>query len=146
MSHAAKILQDPGYDFPDEIEIGMVCGPKVFIESAAAFYDDPAMEWARQYEFYREFIQYELLCSKAWDTWESVPGDLRRPVDATMETEAKDGDWWRVRDAKKHVLRTRRFLIRDGGGFCRKNLAKRIRKLERVLFQVGALITLDLVV
>jgi hypothetical protein len=94
------------------IRIGIVCGPKVFIESCVGFYDDPTREWERQWRAWKDFIDYTLLCVKNADLWAAVPEGLRAAVDGFLQEGFKvqqhSGGWWAVKDAKKKLLRTRR--------------------------------------
>jgi len=101
-----------GIPFPAEIEIGIVCGPKVFTESCVGFYDDPEREWERQIRSWKDYINYIVLCVKNEDTWKRVPEEIRGPVDKYLEegykTADHSGPWWIVKDAKKKYLKIKR--------------------------------------
>jgi hypothetical protein len=103
---------DPNYPFPEEIEIGIVCGPKVFTESCVGFYDDPEREWERQIKTWKDYINYVVLCVKNEDTWKRVPEELRSAVDKYLEEgykrEEHTGPWWVVKDAKKKFMKIKR--------------------------------------
>jgi hypothetical protein len=111
---AAKMskMDSEGHPFPETIEIGIVCGPKVFLESCVGFYDDPEREWERQIRSWKDYISYIILCVKNKDIWDRVPEELRTVVDTYLEEgykqEAHSGKWWIVKDAKKKLLRLRR--------------------------------------
>lgn len=101
-----------GQAFPETIEIGIVCGPKVFTESCIGFYDDPTREWERQIRSWKDYINYVVLCVKNTDTWARVPEQLRNAVDQFLEEgykkEDHTGPWWIVKDAKKKFLKIKR--------------------------------------
>jgi hypothetical protein len=101
-----------GDPFPEEIEIGIVCGPKVFTESCIGFYDDPTREWERQIRAWKDYINYIILCVKNEDTWKRVPDELRASVDKYLEEGYKQaehsGPWWLLKDAKKKYLKIAR--------------------------------------
>ena len=110
-SHSDAAKLDPAYPFPETIEIGIVCGPKVFTESCIGFYDDPSREWERQLRSWKDFISYTILCVKNADLWAMVPEGLRMAVDAFLkdgyERQEHSGGFWQVKDGKKRYLRTR---------------------------------------
>lgn len=112
LDHDDKIKVDPSYTHLETIQIGRVCGPDVFKKSTVGFYEDPNMEWCRQYRVFKEYIDYIVLCVKNQDVWSALPSDLSGPVDAFLEEgykkHAHSGPWWVVRDAKRAFLRTRR--------------------------------------
>lgn len=115
LDHEAKVARDPNYTFPETIVIGCVCGPDLLAKSSAGFYDDPELEWARQYAVFKDYIKYVLLCEKNHDIWQSVPHWIRVPVDEFLDGKWRDkhdgkhtGPWWKVRDAKRSVLTTSR--------------------------------------
>ena len=101
-----------GQPFPEEIEIGIVCGPKVFTESCVGFYADPEREWERQIKAWKDYINYIVLCVKNEDTWKRVPEELRVAVDQYLQEgyqrEEHTGPWWIVKDAKKRFLKIKR--------------------------------------
>jgi len=107
-SHEAAAARDPAYAFPETIEIGVVCGPKVFIESCVGFYDDPAREWERQHAAWKDYISYVILCVKGKELWDRVPSAVQLAADTFLEAEYKkhdhSGPWWLIRDAKKRYL------------------------------------------
>lgn len=135
--HEQAKENDPNYAFPEEIMIGIVCGPKVFAESTRQFYREPEAEWKRQFSAWRDFINFVMLCVQNKDIWdEVVPEDLRHTIDHYLEVDWKPGaettaNWWRVRDVKKRVLRTKR----DGNKvpraeYLRYNIATMIRTAQ----------------
>lgn len=111
---AAKLskVDADGGTFPEEIEIGIVCGPKVFTESCVGFYDDPEREWERQIKSWKDYINYIVLCVKNEDTWARVPEELRVPIDRFLEDGYKQdvhsGRWCLLKDAKKRYLKIKR--------------------------------------
>ena len=111
-SHSAAVERDPQYAFPEEISIGIVCGPIVFVESCAGFYSEPTREWERQYQIWKKWIEFVMLCVQNKDIWESLPEEFCKPIDHFLEVgwegESTTGNWWRLRDAKRKVLRTKR--------------------------------------
>lgn len=113
-SHKDASERDPNYPFTETIEIGVVCGPKVFTQSCVGFYNDPEREWDRQIRAWRDYINYVVLCVKHEALWKLVPVDLRQAVDDFLEKgyKAQDhsGGWWMVRDGKKRFLRSQRSL------------------------------------
>ena len=108
LSHEAACSHDPEYKFPEIIEIGVVCGPKVFQESCVGFYDNPAREWERQYQLWKTYIKYVLACQFHGHVWEHVPAQLTTAVDAylmqDLTNEPHSGNWWMLRDAKRLLL------------------------------------------
>jgi len=98
--------------YSETIEIGVVCGPKVFIESCVGFYSDPEKEWERQHQVWKDYINYVILCVKHEKLWKMVPEGLRTKVDEFLQDGYKaqkhSGGWWMVRDAKKHFLKLQR--------------------------------------
>ena len=111
LDHEAKVKRDPDYKFPETITIGCVCGPDLFKRSCIGFYENPEMEWARQYAVYADYIKYVILCAKSADIWNMVPADLRGVVDSFLDGKWKEkhdgantGPWWRIRDAKRRIL------------------------------------------
>lgn len=140
LSHEAVKQNDAGYAFPEQIEIGIVCGPKVFQESCVGFYDDPAREWERQHKLWKTYIKYVMACAKNKDIWECVPEQLRTCVDAYLDTDLSNdphsGNWWLVRDAKRLLLeRTRRDADKKPIMW---DLSSRCRNLLRKAVFVGA--------
>lgn len=115
-AHDAAKSTIADYNFPETINIGIVCGPKVFTESCVAFYTDPNREWDRQLKSWKGYIDYVVLCVKNEDLWARVPSELRVPVDDYLqrggpeEHTAADhsGNWWLLRDAKKRFLKIKR--------------------------------------
>lgn len=109
-------LQNQSHDvsksFPEQIDIGIVCGPKVFTESCIGFYDDPAREWERQHQSWKDFINYTILCVKHDAMWKLVPTELRQAVDTFLQegykSQATSGGWWLVKDGKKRYLKSQR--------------------------------------
>ncbi len=101
-----------GAPFPEEIEIGIVCGPKVFTESCVGFYSDPEREWERQIKAWKDYINYVVLCVKNADVWKRMPEEIRGPVDKYLEEGYKvaehSGSWWILKDAKKKYLKVDR--------------------------------------
>ena len=81
LDHADKVKIDPSYNHPEVIQIGRVCGPDVFRKSTAGFYEDPDMEWCRQYLVFKEYIEYVILCVKNMDLWTALPSDISVHVD-----------------------------------------------------------------
>jgi len=112
LDHADKVKIDPSYNHPEVIQIGRVCGPDVFRKSTAGFYEDPDMEWCRQYLVFKEYIEYVILCVKNMDLWTALPSDISVHVDQFLEDGYKKhshtGPWWFVRDAKRNFLKTKR--------------------------------------
>lgn len=102
-------MDSEGYPFPEEIEIGIVCGPKVFTESCIGFYDDPEREWERQIKVWKDYINYIVLCVKGDVLWKSLPPELTHAVDDFLkegyQKHEHTGPWWLVRDAKSRLLR-----------------------------------------
>lgn len=111
-AHEAISKADPSYAFTEVVGIGMTCGPRVFIESCAGFYEDPNREWERQWQVWKGYVDYVILCSQGKDLWAALPEELRLVVDAYLEEGYKSADhsgpWWILRDAKKRYLKTRR--------------------------------------
>jgi hypothetical protein len=99
-----------GGDFDETIDIGVVCGPKVFIESCVGFYEDPTREWERQHSAWKDYINYVILCVKHEKLWKMVPDVLRTCIDIFLQEGYKaqehSGGWWMVKDAKKRFLRS----------------------------------------
>jgi hypothetical protein len=95
--------------FPEGIEVGIVCGPKVFMESCIGFYEDPEREWDRQHRAWKDFIDYVVTCVKHEKLWLTVPLPLRQGVDDFLkqgyESQDHTGGWWMVKDAKKGFFR-----------------------------------------
>lgn len=52
------------HSFPEKIEVGIICGPKIFVQSCVGFYEDPEREWDRQHRSWKDFIDYTVLCVK----------------------------------------------------------------------------------
>jgi len=111
-SHADAAKRDAAYPFTETIDIGIVCGPKVFTESCIGFYDDPEREWERQLRSWKDYINYVVLCVKNEDLWKRVPEGLRTIVDQFLaegyKTQDHSGGWWMVKDAKKRFLKVKR--------------------------------------
>jgi hypothetical protein len=107
-SHDFASSKDPNYAFPEEIGIGVVCGPKVFKESCAGFYENPSREWERQHAVWKTYIKYVIACTLHKETWEATPVELRSKIDDYLEEGGKgdphSGKWWVVRDAKRILL------------------------------------------
>lgn len=138
--HDEKVSLDPTYSFPEKIVIGCICGPALFKESCQNFYDDPGMEWARQYAVFKDYVNYILLCVKNNDTWERVTVDLRVPVDEFLDGKWKlhndskhTGIWWRARDAKKKVLKSGKD---KRGNATPQTFNKHVRKLREIAIQL----------
>lgn len=136
-SHQAARDHIEGYAFPEEINIGIVCGPKVFQSSCAGFYKDAGKEWARQWQMWSQYVGFVMLCVQNRDIWdEVVPEDLRRVIDHYLEVDWKPGaettaNWWRIRDVKKRVLRTKRSSDRvPRAEYLRYNIATMIRTAQ----------------
>lgn len=112
LDHADKVKLDPSYVHPEVIQVGRVCGPDVFKKSTIGFYEDPGMEWCRQYRVFKDYIEYVVLCVRNADLWGAVPNDLTSPIDQFLEEGYKkyahSGPWWSVRDAKRNFLKTKR--------------------------------------
>lgn len=110
--HDAKVNHDSTYAFSEEIHIGTVCGPKVFKSSCVGFYENPELEWARQYEAIKSYIDWVMACALNRDVWAKVPADLRAVVDDYIDNgaagEEHSGGWMQIREAKKRVLKTKR--------------------------------------
>lgn len=102
----------PGSAFDETIDIGIVCGPKVFVESCVGFYSDPEREWERQHKVWKDYINYIVLCVKHEEMWKLVPEDFRSKVDEFLQEGYKaqehSGGWWMVKDAKKRYLRSQK--------------------------------------
>lgn len=100
---------DVSSEFPAKIDIGIVCGPKVFLESCVGFYEDPEREWERQHRAWKDHINYVVLCVKHEKLWKLVPEELRTKIDEFLQegyrTQQHSGGWWMVKDAKKRFLR-----------------------------------------
>lgn len=100
---------DVSSNFPERIDIGIVCGPKVFIESCVGFYEDPEREWERQHQAWKDFINYTILCVKHEKLWSLVPEEFRAKIDEFLKEGYKkqehSGGWWMVKDAKKRFLK-----------------------------------------
>ena len=98
--------------FPEVIDIGIVCGPKVFLESCVGFYTDPEREWERQHRAWKDYINYVVLCVKNQDIWQRVPEEIRGAVDKYLEEGYKaaqhTGPWTLLKDAKKKYLKLHR--------------------------------------
>ena len=110
--HLKNESHDISSAFPETIEIGMTCGPKVFMESCVGFYSDPAREWERQHKAWKDYINYVIICVKHEKLWLTVPEDLRGPIDHFLaegyKTQEHSGGWWMVKDAKKAFLRSQK--------------------------------------
>jgi hypothetical protein len=110
--HLKNESHDVSSSFPEQIEVGIVCGPKVFMESCVGFYSDPAREWERQHKAWKDYINYVVLCVKHEALWKLVPEDLRGPIDHFLAEGYKEqehsGGWWMVKDAKKRFLKCQR--------------------------------------
>lgn len=111
-AHEAALERDVEYPFSEEIHIGVVCGPKVFLDSCVTFYTDPEKEWLRQWSVWKQYVSFIMLCVQNKDIWNAVPEPLRKVVDHYLEVgwqgESTTGNWWKIRDAKKKILRTKR--------------------------------------
>jgi hypothetical protein len=98
--------------FTETIEVGIVCGPKVFMQSCIGFYEDPAREWERQFQTWKDYVNYIILCVKHEQMWQLVPEELRVLLDDFLkdgyEKQDHSGGWWMVKDAKKRFLRGQR--------------------------------------
>lgn len=98
--------------FSETIEIGMTCGPKVFMESCVGFYSDPSREWERQHKAWKDYINYVILCVKHEALWKLVPEELRTKIDDFLQEGYKvqehSGGWWMVKDAKKRFLKSQK--------------------------------------
>lgn len=107
--HLKNESHDVSSEFPEEIEIGIVCGPKVFLESCVGFYEDPEREWDRQHRAWKDYINYVVLCVKHEKLWQLVPEELRTKIDDFLKegykTQQHSGGWWMVKDAKKRFLK-----------------------------------------
>ena len=99
-------------EFSETIEIGIICGPKVFTESCVGFYSDPEREWERQHAAWKDYINYIVLCVKHEKMWALVPVELRTAVDEFLQEGYKSqdhsGGWSMVKDAKKRYLKSQR--------------------------------------
>lgn len=143
--HDEKVRLDPGYTFPAKIVIGCICGPTLFAESCRSFYDDPGMQWAREFALYKDYVKYITLCIKNSHVWDNVPDHIREPVDEFLDGKWKlftngehTGMWWRARDAKRKILslgNTKR------GTPTPTEFAKRVSKLKVVAEQLGIIPT-----
>lgn len=100
--------------FAETIEIGIVCGPKVFVESCVGFYSDPEKEWERQHQAWKDYINYIVLCVKHEKLWKLIPEGLRLPIDEFLQEGYKaqehSGGWWMAKDAKKRFLKSQKSL------------------------------------
>lgn len=109
-SHEAAKKRDRAYAFAEEITIGIVCGPKLFIESCRGFYEDPQREWERQHQTWKTYIEYVMLSAQGRAFWNALPETLTRDIDSYLEEGFKDaqhsGVWWQARDAKRGFLKT----------------------------------------
>ena len=103
---------DVSTSFPEKIDIGMVCGPKVFMESCVGFYNDPEREWERQHRAWKDYINYIIICVKHEALWKLVPDELRNGIDEFLQegykTQEHSGGWSMVKDAKKSFLKCQR--------------------------------------
>ncbi len=103
---------DVNSSFTQVIDVGIVCGPKVFIESCVGFYSDPAREWERQHKAWKDYINYIILCVKHEKMWSLIPTELRQKIDNFLQegykTQAHSGGWWMVKDAKKRYLKSQK--------------------------------------
>lgn len=112
--HLKNESHQPNGPFPETIEIGTTCGPKVFMESCVGFYSDPSKEWERQHRAWKDYIGYVVLCVKHEVLWKLVPEELRTRIDEFLQegykTQEHSGGWWMVKDAKKRFLRSQRHL------------------------------------
>jgi hypothetical protein len=110
--HLKNESHDVSSSFPETIEIGMTCGPKVFLESCVGFYSDPSREWERQHRAWKDYINYVVLCVKHEALWKLIPDELRTGIDNFLQEGYKaqehSGGWWMVKDAKKRFLRCQR--------------------------------------
>jgi len=110
--HLKNESHDISSNFDETIHIGIVCGPKVFIESCVGFYDDPGREWERQHRAWKDYINYIVLCVKHEAMWKLIPEDLRTKIDEFLQEGYKaqehSGGWWMVKDAKKRYLRSQK--------------------------------------
>lgn len=111
--HLKNESHDTGNGFPETIDVGIVCGPKVFTESCVGFYDDPTREWERQHRAWKEYIAYVVLCVKHEALWQTIPAQVREPIDAFLQGggtpgQEHSGAWWMIRDAKKRFLKCQR--------------------------------------
>jgi len=79
--HLKNESHDVSASFPETIEIGIVCGPKVFVESCVGFYSDPAREWERQHRAWKDYIDYVILCARHDKLWRLLPEQLRSAID-----------------------------------------------------------------
>lgn len=106
-SHEA-VCKTESYQFNEIVNIGIVCGPRVFIESCIGFYEDPTREWERQWKAWKGYVEYVILGAKTKELWDLVPTELRSPVDEYLERtyieEKHTGTWWILRDAKKSYM------------------------------------------
>jgi hypothetical protein len=98
--------------FTETIEVGIVCGPKVFMQSCIGFYEDPAREWERQFQVWKDYVNYIILCVKHEQMWQLVPEELRTAMDSFLkdgyEKQDHSGGWWMVKDSKKRFLRAQK--------------------------------------
>lgn len=113
LDHKAKLSQDASYNHPETITIGCVCGPKLFKESCEGFYVDPGREWNRQHAAFKDYINYIILNVQNKSTWQLIPERIRKPIDDYLENgykhDAHTGPWWRMRDAKKRLLKLKKY-------------------------------------
>ena len=107
--HLKNESHDVSSSFPEQVEVGIVCGPKVFMESCVGFYSDPSREWERQHKAWKDYINYVVICVKHEKLWALVPEELRSAIDHFLaegyKAQEHSGGWWMVKDAKKRFLK-----------------------------------------
>ena len=109
--HEGKCQSDPSWAWPAAIDIGTVCGPRVFSESTVGFYDNPHQEWNRQWHLWKDFVNTMIffdLHRQQWD--ERVPPELGKRVEGFITggflAGSANGDWWRVVYSVKGYMNT----------------------------------------
>lgn len=141
LENAITTAKDGAAAIPERTEVGIICGPRIFEESCKSFYEDPAKEWMRQFDRWANLVKYAILNSQNADAWAAVDVDLRATTDAIIDRlhdpktpQETANRLVRVRDAKLHVLRTRRTGVAAARGARRAldafNFRKRVKKLE----------------
>jgi hypothetical protein len=108
-AHDAAVKLNADYKFSQRIDIGLVCGPRVFEESCTGFYSDPAREWERQWKIWQDFIKHAIFCAKMKEVWALVPQAVAEPFDEMIvqmyNVDGNTGSWWMLRDGKERLIK-----------------------------------------
>jgi hypothetical protein len=127
-THQAAVQRDLNYTFSEIIDIGVVCGPIVFMTSCIGFYNDPESEWKRTWAVWKSYCEFVMLCVQNADLWDNLPAEFKGEIDHYLEVgwkgEATTSKWMRVRDAKKKLLRTRRWKTNVTSDFSNRKVDK----------------------